>query len=303
MAGSSNYPTSVDNPTALADGVDYIQADDVNNAYVPVTAVQTMLGASGAIMSKNTDILTFLANAEKPQLTYASDTSLSLSAGTVLVKNASQSVKVLRRSTSAKTLTSSNLDTGSFVVGYYYVYACADAAGNDFTAVISASASSPTGYTNYELVSWFYNEANGSLNVATKYIGNMKTRRDVPNAVTMNGSSDQSTSSTSFTDLMTMYFYSSGRPCLFIFEGVTAGSANNVGASCIFDVDASNVSNSVGREISANVQATDSAVNRGNVSIAWMQTLSAGTHTIKVQYRTSTGTTHIYERRFIVLEL
>ena len=45
MAGSSNYPNAIDNKTPLQDGVDYIEADNVNNAYVPASAIQTFIGA------------------------------------------------------------------------------------------------------------------------------------------------------------------------------------------------------------------------------------------------------------------
>lgn len=304
-AGSSNFPTSVDNYTALTDGVDIIQADDVNNAYVPINYIETFIGASGAVMSKNTDILAQLANSESPIVAKASASTLSVSAGTIVVKNSSQSVRVMRRSTAAKTVTASNLDTGTMAANtYYYVYACADAAGSDFTVVFSTSASAPTGYTNYELIGWFYNETISVLDVTSGYVGNNKARRNVPNVVAINGSSDQSTSSTSFGDLMTIRFYSSGRPLLYIFDGVTAGSSNNIGARAVFDVDGSNVANSIGREISSAVAAGDPASYRANISIFWVDTLAAGTHTIKVQYCTGpAGTTHIYERRFTVIEL
>ena len=46
MAGTSNFPTAVDNYTPLVDGVDVIQADDENNSYVAHNKAQTFIGAS-----------------------------------------------------------------------------------------------------------------------------------------------------------------------------------------------------------------------------------------------------------------
>lgn len=60
--------------------------------------------------------------------------------------------------TSAFNITFANIDTGAEAAGTnYYVYAIPGATAGQFDAVISASATSPTGYANYRLIGWFHN--------------------------------------------------------------------------------------------------------------------------------------------------
>ena len=225
MAGSSTYPTSVDNKTALADGIDIIQADDVNNAYVPMTSTQTFVGSNGKGASWSSDILDYNCNTAPPVVTKASSSTLSVSAGAIAIKNSGQTNRLLRRTTSATTVTSSNLDTGSMADDtYYYVYAVADSAATTFTVKFSASSTAPTGLTNFELIGWFYNESAGALDVTSGFVGNVKRNgRSVPNKVTIVASSAISaqTVSAGYTVLtgFTAQFYTSGRPVLIMFGG------------------------------------------------------------------------------------
>lgn len=211
----STYPTSVDNPTQLVDGTTFMEGKNVNVAYDALTAVQTMLGASGAAQSKNLDILTFLSNYKAPMLQYSSTSSIDVLAGTLVISNASGSVKVLRKNTSTTNITAANLDTGAMAVGAYYVYAIGDAASTTWTVVFSASATNPSGvYTNYELIGWFYNETAGVLDVTSKFIGNIARNGRYPsNRVSISASTDISNTSVGSWAIMSgmdLRFYYSG---------------------------------------------------------------------------------------------
>lgn len=177
MAGSSSYPTSVDNKTALADGVDYIEADDVNNAYVPETASQTFIGASGASQSNNTDILTFIQKARQSfRLAYTDADTITVSKGEIMCLNSSGTIRVMRKNTSTTAVTFANIDTGARATSTtYYIWAVADATATTVTFKISLSASAPTGVTNYALVGKFATNATGAGQIiemsVSSYVG------------------------------------------------------------------------------------------------------------------------------------
>lgn len=168
-AGSSTFPTSVDNKTALTDGIDYIEADNVNNAYVPINTIETFIGASGASQANNVDILAFL-DAIRPtvRLSYTSATTVTASAGLILCKNSGGTVRVLRKNTSTTAITFSNIDTGAEASStIYYVWAIADATATTVTFKISTSSSAPSGSTYYALVGSFYNNSSSDIDQGT----------------------------------------------------------------------------------------------------------------------------------------
>lgn len=300
MAGSSTFPTTVDNKTALQDGVDYMEADNVNNAYVPINTTQTFLGANGKGQSWTVDILEYECNTEAPIVTKASGSTLSVSAGTVAIKNSGQTNRLFRRNTSATTVTSSNLDTGSMAdTTYYYIYAVADSAATTFTVKFSTSATAPTGLTNFELIGWFYNQAAGSLNITIAYVGNLKKNgRGVHNSVSVVGTSDLTYSTTSYANIadMTVQFYSNGRT-VRISGGVPLG-INNANAYFQILVD--------GSPVSLQKYSCGSQMDFVYHPI-WELELAAGTHTITLQWKsdgttiTQTGST--YNRILTVTEL
>lgn len=280
MAGSSNYCTSIDNYTEKTDGVDVIEADDVNDAYAAVNKIETFIGASNKSQSNNTDILDQMSNTEAPILSYASDTTLSLSAGSVVIKNSGQTNRQLRRKTTATTITSADIDTGALAVNYYYVYVVGDTTTTSFTVKFSLSATAPTGLTNFELVGWFYNNAVGAIDVSSKWIGNGKARRNVPNAVVVYGTDDITTDpGTTYVDLAntTINFYSSGRPCLFQFTAPFNHTDGGSGVAAQIMIDSVAKAQSYVRMSTANYII--------GMAIHYMETLSAGTHTIKVQWK------------------
>lgn len=285
MAGSSTFPTSVDNKTALVDGLDYMEADNVNNAYVPINKTQTFIGANGKGASWSTDMLEYLANTKGPVCTKASASTISVSAGVVLIKNGAQSNRLMRRNTSPVTITASDLDTGAMASGtYYYIYAVADSAATTFTCKFSASASSPTGLTNFELIGWFYNQSGGSLDITLPYVGNVKNNgRDVPNNVTVVGTTDI-TNTTSLADMtdMAIRFYTSGRPCLIIFDPNCR--VNNDTGVLVLDVDGSTVKTTKYTLVSSTYSAS--------APIHLLTTLSAGTHTIKGRWNATAATVY-----------
>lgn len=300
---ASAYPTSVDNETPLVDGTDKIRAaTSINLAFLDETATQTFIGASGAAQSHNVDILTYLAYQKAPQIAYNSTTSFDILAGDVVVKNAGGTIKKLRRNTGTVNVTASNLDTGVMAVGYYYVYAIGDAAATTFTIKFSATANAaPSGTTNYEMIAWFYNETISVLDVTSKMFGNVKTNgRDVPNAITRSSATQVNTTGTSFGDdaQATMKFYSSGRPLLISYN-VAAGFSSNDRLVVGLSIDASDVTNTQRKSPQGATTTTDIY----GVSIQYVTTIAAGTHTIQGRYYVTANTGYINYRELSIIEL
>lgn len=215
---ASSFPTSVDNFVDRQDGIDIIQAADINDAYAGVESAQTFIGASGESQSRNVDLYDFLLNETPPLVSKASSSTLSISAGAIAVGNSGQTKRMLRRKTTATTVSASDIDTGALVIGYYYVYIVADAAATTYTVKFSASATAPTGLTNFALIGWFYNEANGSLDVTTGHVGNTR-RKGVENEITYKNTTDLSTSSTTYQSLApTIRFYAPSLKILVIIN-------------------------------------------------------------------------------------
>jgi len=168
MAGSTSYPTSVDNKTALQDGVDIIQADDVNDAYVPVDAIETFVGASGKPQSGSIDLLEYLRFLGDPvneaRVEWVSATSLKIKAGVIWCTNASGSIRVPRKLTADLTLTFADLDTGAEAANTrYYVIAVADAANTSITGKFSLSKTAPSGITTFAALTSFVNNASSDI--------------------------------------------------------------------------------------------------------------------------------------------
>ena len=91
-------------------------------------------------------------------LAYVDAGTLSISAGELTISG------ILYVRAAAFNITFANIDTGVEGAGKnYYVYAIPGATADQFDAVISLSASAPTGYTKYRMIGWFHN--NGSSNI------------------------------------------------------------------------------------------------------------------------------------------
>lgn len=300
MAGSSTYPELIDNKTAIVDGTDYMEGDNVNHAYVPINTTQTFIGAAGKAQSWSTDLLDFLCHGTAPICVKKDANTITVKAGAVAVKHHDDSFRMLRRNTSDVDVVAANLDTGSMAdATYYYIYAVADSAATTFTVVFSASATTPTGATNYELIGWFYNQAAGSLTITDGLVGNVKTNgRNTPNVVWKSSATTVTTTSGTLVDdtEATIKFYSSGRPVKITYN-IGGDIGSDVVEYCGISVDGSDVAASLraGRVSVASLPT--------GVSTVTMQSLTAGEHTIQGRIKRSNGTLSVYSRIIIAEEL
>jgi len=171
-------PATVPVFAELQDDIDDVLAEHQNTPNDEIAALATMIGMFGAgkTQSYGTDLIAQLLSAATPLVTKASASSITISAGTLWIGNSAGSVRLPRKNLDAITLTAADLDTGAMAVGFYYIYAVADAVSNGFTGKISASATTPTGLTNYRLIGWFYNETGSVLDITTGNIGNVRVR-------------------------------------------------------------------------------------------------------------------------------
>ena len=227
----------------------------------------------------------------------SSATGITVNTGEIAISNAAGTVTRWRRNTSSTSVGWANIDTGAEANStQYYVYALADADATTFTVQISASSSAPTGATYYRKIGYFYNNASGNI----VSVGNVKGG-DVSNVVSVVGSTDISTTSAAYADMtdMVIYFVSYGRPARLTYSGPFYGSSDANYAAIAFDVDGTDVKESIsGYYHSYGAASSDGTVYVGN--------LTSGTHTIKVQWKT-TGTGYqkgaTYNRQLIAEEL
>lgn len=104
-------------------------------------------------------------------ITWVSNATVSISAGEVVCYNSAKTIKRMRRTTSAITITlptagasGDSLDTGNAAAStWYYVYAVADADATTFTGICSTSASTPTGVAYFRYLGRFYNNASDNI--------------------------------------------------------------------------------------------------------------------------------------------
>lgn len=307
MAGSTTYPGSVDNKTAKVDGVDIIEADDINDAYVPIDAIETMIGGigSGKTQSWSVDLLELLSNQKAPVCTKTDASTISVSAGTVVIKNSGQSIRMLRRTTSAISVTASNWDgNGTLAVGFNYIYAVADSAATTFTIKISASSSAPSSTTNYELIGWFYNESSAAVDITSGFIGNVKGNgRNPQNSLTVIGTSNITTTSSSDVLMtnMQLRFYTSGRPVLILFDAIFEGAGNGTQVQSAIYI--------AGAEKRRDCEGGASGTQAQRLQIHYVETLAAGGYLIEAYWKRLSGSDTIqqnggtYKRELTVIEL
>lgn len=97
---------------------------------------------------------------------YVSANALSVLAGELAIPNAAGSIVRWRRTTTATSVTWSDIDTGAEASDDdYYLYAVADADATDMTFKISASSSAPSGATYYRKIATFDNVSGSITNV------------------------------------------------------------------------------------------------------------------------------------------
>lgn len=264
----------------------------------PVYAVDIWDDASPAGSDSPSDIDTKVQNnlgvisrvfgdyRERSVVKYASSSTLTVGIGYVACSNASGSTRKMRYNSSATSVSWSDLDTGSEENGkYYYVY---DVADSDtvvtFTVKISASSTSPSGCTYYRKVGYFYNNSSGNI----VNIGNI-TGGNARNVVYAEGTDDVDTASTSYVDMddMVCYFVASGERLVKISW---LGNLYNNSHGYVYvalDVDGTD-------ETKGTYYGTGDTESKEQVPVVWIGALSAGTHTVKAQWKVSTGTGYQY---------
>jgi hypothetical protein len=164
MPGTTQYPELVDNNVELTDGVDIIEADNVNDAYAALDAIETFMGASGAPQTKNTDVMAFLESVlPDMRIVWKDVNTVTVKAGRIYCKKSDGAIRVLRRNIEDVDVTFADIDTGARAVSTtYYVWAIADASATTVSFKISASSSAPTGGTLVALVGGFATNATGA---------------------------------------------------------------------------------------------------------------------------------------------
>jgi len=104
------------------------------------------------------------------KISYASASTITVGAGSIVCSNSDASTRHLRANTSATTVTWANIDTGAEAISTtYYLWAIADADATTFTVMVSLSNTAPTGATYYALLGAFYNDSSGNITNIVDY--------------------------------------------------------------------------------------------------------------------------------------
>jgi len=215
------------------------------------------------------------------KLSYSSASQFTVAAGSVVCSNSAGTVRRTRANTSATTVTFSNIDTGSEAASTkYYVYAVADTDVETFTVYISLNSSTPTGITYYKRLGYLYN--NSSSNIYTTIFDDDYYNANI---VQITGTSDITTTSTTYVDMtgMEIAFVSTGQPVKVSFSAPVRADGSGGRIYGVIDIDGTD-------KVSTAVQGT--TTDDSQMTLQWLETLSAGSHTIKVQWKTSTGTVY-----------
>lgn len=187
MPGTTQYPELVDNNVELTDGVDIMEADNVNDAYAALDAIETFLGASGATQNKNIDVLAFLeAVVSDMRLVWKDVNTITVKAGRIYCKKSDNSIRVLRKNIVDVDVTFADLDAGSRALNTaYYIYAIADASATTVTFKISASASAPTGAILFANVGGFVTDGVGAGEIIENTVRALESGNVLQTVVTL----------------------------------------------------------------------------------------------------------------------
>lgn len=200
-------------------------------------------------------------------------------AGEIAIPNSDGSVVRYRRNTSATSVTWSDIDTGVEASStQYYVWAIADSDVTTFTIKISTSSSAPSSATYYRKIGYFYNNSSGDIVSVGNIMGG-----DVSNIIQAIGTSDITTTSSSYTDMtdMVVYFVSTGRPVEINYTAPHYKSGQ--GPFAVITVDGT-------EKVEAYSYPQD--LNTTPITLKYLEALSSGTHTIKIQWKVSSGTAY-----------
>lgn len=143
------------------------------------TGAQTIRGAASA---SDIDFYSFndivnpldnlLSNYRKGMsLLYNSASQLDISTGEITVSNADGSIRLMLHNTTNTTISFSDLDTGAEASATtYYIYAiAASSSATSATFKISASSTSPSGFTYYKKIGSFYNNSSSDIDQGKIY--------------------------------------------------------------------------------------------------------------------------------------
>jgi len=215
----------------------------------------------------------------------ATSSTLTANAGEIVISNAAGTIRKFRKNTTSTSIGWADIDTGAEQSSTtYYIYAIADNASvTTCTFKISASATAPSGATYYRKIGYFFNNSVSDI----VNVGNIKGG-DVSNIMQVTGTTNISTTSTTYTDMtdMEIKFVSSGRPVKILFEAPMYWASSLAGwifPSATIDIDGTDYGKTMISEYTAAYLVIP-------FILPWVEVLSAGTHTIKIQWKTDAET-------------
>ncbi len=232
------------------------------------------------IPTNNTAIDSLLSNFRQgTTLKYASAATVTVKAGQITCSNSTGTTRLFLSNTSDTTVSWANIDAGGEAVStIYYVYAgTSNAADTTFTCYISTSSSAPSGITYYKRLGSFYNNASGDIE---------KVKDDLRGIIYQATGTSNITSSGAWADMSDMT----------ITETFEAGDVNicfnapmyAVAGSAYFRILVDGV-----ELISTSWVISGLTVGFSRVvpiTLTSKTTLTAGSHTIKVQWYSNNGT-------------
>lgn len=204
----------------------------------------------------------------------------------IMICNSSLDACEMRRSGSDVTVSWADIDTGSESSGavtQYYVYVTADTDVEGFVEKVSLSSSAPTGMTKYRKIGYFTNNASNDI----VSVGNIPSG-SVPNRISVTGSTDITTTSTSYADMtdMVVYFVSTGRPIRMRYDGPVEGTDGGR-VYVTFDVDGTDYG-----EVNFFATGGNGGVTWDSVNPVYTLQTTAGAKVVKVQWKASSGTNY-----------
>lgn len=210
---------------------------------------------------------------------YASASTVTVGVGELACYNSSGDETRMRANTSEVTLDiTADLDTGTEQVSQqYYVWAVADADATTFTGIISESATFPTGVSWGRKIGYFYN--NGSGDICST--GNIPD--GVGNIITVEGTSDV-TGGSSWGDMtdMVVYFVATGNRLVNYRFVAPISNSDASDQYCRIIVDSTEKCKTQGYSAHA--------TNPYQMALENSEVMTAGPHTVKVQWYSSSGT-------------
>lgn len=221
---------------------------------------------------------------EGAQIQYLSASTLTVAAGEVCLSNSGGTIRNFHRNTASTTVGWSNIDTGTEATSTtYYIYAYQNTVTTDtFSIFISTSSTAPTGATYYRRLGSFYNNSGGNIEKITNddNIGNQ-----IHQAI--GTTDDPTTTSATYVDLaeMSVTVTTGANPVLILFSGSFKNSNIAATNNIIIDIDGTDQAESEREAHSRYV-----TLYEFEMSTTWLTTLTAGEHTIKIQWKASGAT-------------